>query len=239
MHARLGGWDERADTVVLVHGLGVSSRYMLPTLRALEPHVRVAAPDLPGSGRSDTPPDALDIPQLADALVAWMDAMHIGSATLVGNSLGCQIIVDAALRYPTRVERAVLVGPTPDPAIRRVATGLWRLAVDAFREAPSQPFIVAYDYLRFGPRRLWRTFHYAIEDPIDGKLARVTRPTLVVRGSRDPIATGPWVESIVRRMPDAELIVVPGAAHSVNYMAPYALADCVLSFIMNTRDAAR
>jgi pimeloyl-ACP methyl ester carboxylesterase len=57
-------------------------------------------------------------------------------------------------------------------------------------------------------------------------------------GSPMMLANGD-LASIVRRMPDAELIVVPGAAHSVNYMGPYALADCVLSFIMKTRDAAR
>src|SRR5687768_12742987 len=143
LHARLGGWDNRSETVVLVHGLGVSSRYMVPTLRVLQRDVRVAAPDLPGFGRTDTPRHPLTIPQLADALMAWMDAMHLASATLVGNSMGAQIVVDAAIRYASRVDAVVLVGPTLEPSIRHPLPALWRLAVDTFREAPSLPLIVA------------------------------------------------------------------------------------------------
>jgi pimeloyl-ACP methyl ester carboxylesterase len=51
MHARVGG-RVGAPAVVLLHGLGVSSRYMLPLARELAPHFRVYAVDLPGFGRS-------------------------------------------------------------------------------------------------------------------------------------------------------------------------------------------
>jgi 2-hydroxy-6-oxonona-2,4-dienedioate hydrolase len=231
MHARLGGWHTNSGVVVLVHGLGVSSRYMVPTLKALAPHVRVAAPDLPGFGRSDKPRHVLNIEQLADALAHWMSVMGIQSATLVGNSVGCQIAVDVAVRHPSRADRLVLVGPTLEPALRTPLRALWRLAVDTFREAPSQPFLVAVDYLVAGPRRIAQTFRHAAADPLESKLPRVQTPTLVVRGERDPIASQGWVESIARRIPDAETMVVPGAAHTVNYMAPETLARAVLAFM--------
>ena len=44
----------------------------------------------------------MDIPRLADALVAWMDAAGLGRASFVANSMGCQIVVDAAFRHPDR-----------------------------------------------------------------------------------------------------------------------------------------
>ena len=231
IHARLGGWNRKADTVVLVHGIGVSSRYMMPMLNALATHVRVAAPDLPGFGRSDKPEHALTIEQLADALIAWMDAMGLEAPTLVGNSMGCQIIVDLAVRFPSRIARGVLIGPTLEPGIRKPLPALWRLGIDAFREAPSLPFLAAYDYLVFGPRRLWRTFGHAVADPLESKLSLVHAPTLVVRGTRDPIAPQWWVESITRRMPNAQLIAIPGAAHAANYMCPDAVARSVLTFM--------
>jgi hypothetical protein len=58
MHARMseGPASEGSPTVVLVHGLVVSGRYMLPTLRHLAPSCKVYAPDLPGFGRSEKPP---------------------------------------------------------------------------------------------------------------------------------------------------------------------------------------
>src|SRR5262249_30277802 len=61
-------------TVVLVHGLGLSNRYMVPLAQALAPFYRVFAPDLPGFGKSDPPDHVLNVPELADALSAWMDA---------------------------------------------------------------------------------------------------------------------------------------------------------------------
>ncbi len=91
--------------VVLVHGLGVSSRYMRPLARHLATDFRVHAPDLPGFGRSDKPRRVLSIPELADRLAAWMEAAGPRRASLVGNSLGCEILVELALRHPERVER--------------------------------------------------------------------------------------------------------------------------------------
>jgi 2-hydroxy-6-oxonona-2,4-dienedioate hydrolase len=60
----------------------------------------------------------LDVPELADALAAWMTSLGIGPAVLIGNSLGCQILVELALRHRERVKCLVLQAPTPDPAAR-------------------------------------------------------------------------------------------------------------------------
>ena len=58
MHARLcvNSGLESCPAVVLVHGLVVSSRYMLPVAEQLAPYYRVYAPDLPGFGKSAKPP---------------------------------------------------------------------------------------------------------------------------------------------------------------------------------------
>lgn len=79
----------RGPPVVLVHGLVISSLYMVPTARRLAPFYRVFAPDLPGFGKSGKPARVLSVPELADALVAWLDAAGLGRAAFVGNSLGC------------------------------------------------------------------------------------------------------------------------------------------------------
>src|SRR4051794_17150643 len=100
MHAltstNLPRWQE--TPVVLVHGLGVSSRYMVPIARHLAPDLQVFAPDLPGFGWSDKPGHVLTIRQLADALAAWMSAAGLRRAMFIGNSLGCEILVELALR---------------------------------------------------------------------------------------------------------------------------------------------
>ncbi len=220
-----------APPVVLVHGLGVSSRYMVPLARRLAPDYPVYAPDLPGFGRSDKPARALALPALADALAAWLAAAGLERPVLLGNSLGCQVIVQCALRHPGRLARAILVGPTLDPRARTVRQQGWRLLVDAFREAPSEPLIAIRDYWRAGPRRVWATLRGALRVPVEEHLRRVAVPTLVVRGGRDPIVPQRWAEEVARLLPCGRLVVVPGAPHAVNYSAPEALARAIRPFL--------
>ena len=96
MHARVSLDPVPRDRlpVILVHGLGMSSRYMIPLAQHLAPHVRVYAPDLPGFGSSDKPREVLTVRELADALAAWMRAIGVERAVFIGNSLGCEVLVE-------------------------------------------------------------------------------------------------------------------------------------------------
>lgn len=232
MHARVARRSGRESLpVVLVHGLGVSSRYLVPTAVRLGETYQVYAPDLPGFGRSESPKRSLSIEQLADSLVAWMDAVGLDRAALIGNSLGCQIIVDLAVRYPQRAARAVLLAPTIDPHARTAPRQILRLLRDIPRESPSVILLVAMDYLTCGPVRLWQTFRHALRDPIEGKLSRVRCPTLVVRGTRDPIVPQQWAEEAARLLPDGRLVNIPGGPHAANYTMPLEFVNIVRPFL--------
>jgi pimeloyl-ACP methyl ester carboxylesterase len=233
MHARVitNCAPSPSPSIVLVHGLGVSSRYMMPTAELLSPHARVFAPDLPGFGLSLAPRRALSIPELADALALWMQASGIERAVLVGNSLGAQIIVDFAVRYPEFVSQAVLIAPTIDPQARRFMRQVTRLLRDGLREPLSLLPIVIGDYLRTGLRRGARTLKFALRDKIEDKLPLMQTRTLVVRGGRDPIVPQGWMEEATRLLPRARLVVIAPAAHAVNYNSPDALVREVLLFI--------
>jgi 2-hydroxy-6-oxonona-2,4-dienedioate hydrolase len=146
-----------------------------------------------------------------------MERVGLERAALVGNSMGCQIIADLAVRHPERVERAVLQGPTMDPRARTIPRLVGRFLLDAPREPLSLLPIELLDYLSAGTRRAWRTLRYALEDRIEEKLPRMGVPTLVVRGSRDPIAPQRWAEEATRLLPKGRLAVIPGAAHTANY----------------------
>jgi 2-hydroxy-6-oxonona-2,4-dienedioate hydrolase len=70
-----------------------------------------------------------------------------------------------------------------------------------------------------------------LRDPVEEKLPLVEAPTLVVRGGRDLIVSQRWAEEFAALLPRGRLLVVPGAAHAVNYDDPEALADAVLRFL--------
>jgi len=164
MHARISTVEpaiDQTEAIVMVHGLVVSSRYMIPTAVELAADYCVYLPDLPGFGKSDKPEHALSIAELADALAAWMDAIGLSKATLLGNSMGCQIIANFALRHPERIERAILVGPTMDPQARTAHQEIGRWLVNIPGEPLSLFPVVTLDYLQIGFRRFVRTFRHA------------------------------------------------------------------------------
>ncbi|HEX2032618.1 MAG TPA: alpha/beta hydrolase [Chloroflexota bacterium] len=233
VHARVWPYPPQAGApaVVCVHGLLVSSRYMVPTATRLARCHQVYVPDLPGFGRSAKPKRVLGMAELADALASWMEAGGIGRATLVGNSMGCQVMAQLAVRHPQRMERAVMVGPTIDPQGHTAAEQVRRLLTDMFLEPPASYPLLLRDLLDGGVRRTLLTFRAALRDRIEEHLPRVRVPTLVVRGARDPLVPQRWAEEATRLLPQGRLVVVPGVAHAVNFSAPDVLSALVRRFI--------
>ncbi|MEQ9670884.1 alpha/beta fold hydrolase [Coleofasciculus sp. G2-EDA-02] len=226
---------EDAPTVILIHGLVVSSRYMMPTAELLAPVAHVYAPDLPGYGESDKPDYLLELPELADILCKWMDAVGIERATMLGNSFGCQIIVEFAIRHPHRIERAVLQGPTMNRHARTFGQQLWQLILDSRLEDPSQAPIQAYDYWQAGLLRAVCTIQIALADRIEAKLPDVKVPTLVVRGGEDPLVPQYWAEEVVELLPQGQLAIIPGGGHTLNYSAPVELSRVTKAFLEATQ----
>lgn len=174
MHATLLG--KGGPNFVLVHGLGMSARYMMPTAERLASHGMVYVPDLPGFGRSGKPSEVLAIHELADALAGWIEVHKIFDPILIGNSLGAQVIADFAVRHLARLQRAVLVAPTIDPAARRVSTQLFRLLTDVWREPVSLYGVALGDYFRAGFPRCLKTLRKALTDPVVEKLPAIRCP---------------------------------------------------------------
>ena len=216
--------------VVLVHGLGTSSLYMVPTAVRLARDFHVLAPDLPGFGRSSKPSHALPIAAMAEVLASWMSQVGIDRAVLVGNSLGCQVIAQFGLRYSDRIGRAVLQAPTVDRYARSAIRQFERLALDLPRERVPEYLINAHDYWRTGLRRGWETFQIALRDRIEDKLPRLGMPVLVVRGQYDPIVSQRWVKELTAALPNGRLVITRGA-HTPNFSEPEAFSAVVRAFL--------
>lgn len=220
-----------SPAIVLVHGLVVSSAYMVPIGEYLTPHCRVFAPDLPGFGRSYKPWPVLDVPQLADVLVRWMDAIKLKKAHFLGNSFGCQILTEFALRYPERMDLLVLQGPTVDQQARSLGRQWWRLMRDSAHEPPGLALISLRDYAAAGISRAMATVRIVLADRIEERLPLVETPTLVVIGAKDPLVPPDWAEEVTRLLPQAQLRVVPGYGHVLNYAAPLELFRVIAPFL--------
>jgi 2-hydroxy-6-oxonona-2,4-dienedioate hydrolase len=227
-----------APVVVLVHGSGLSGRYMIPTAQQLTADCRVYVPDLPGFGDSDKPEKILNVPELADWLAAWMHAVELDRAALLGNSFGCQVIADLAARYPERVERAILQGPTTPPEERSWFWQFIRWRQNQRYNPRSLGPVTYEDYKKCGLRRMYGSFRSQLTDRIEDKAPRIQAPVLVVRGEHDPIANQSWCEEIARLCPQGRLAIIPGVAHTLCYTAPVQLAAVSRSFVNEIRQDA-
>jgi 2-hydroxy-6-oxonona-2,4-dienedioate hydrolase len=219
------------QAAVLVHGLGMSSRYMEPLARELARDFRVFAPDQPGFGKSGKPDRALTVRELADFFAAWLDAADLDRAAFIGNSFGCQIAADLAARHPRRVVRLVLQGPTTDASARTLPRQLARWIWNSWGE-PRATNTLVVDYHNAGIGRVLRTLRYVMDDAIEDKLPRIPAPTLVIRGTRDRIVPQDWAETVARLLPNGRLVVVPGAAHTMNHHWPRQFARVVRPFLL-------
>lgn len=232
IYTRVTDVAEHAPTIVLVHGNVVSSRYMEPLARALADNFSVYMLDLPGFGKSAKPPHTLRIDEQADVLATWMEAVGLERAAFVGNSFGCQVLVEFVRRHPERVSRLVLQGPTVDPWARTLYQQGARFLLDCTCEAPSYGLVVVQDFLAAGLRRTWTNLQYLLADRIEAKLPHIEVPALVVRGSRDAIVPQRWAREVAGLLPSGRLRVVRGAPHAMPYTTPTGLARVIREFLL-------
>jgi 2-hydroxy-6-oxonona-2,4-dienedioate hydrolase len=217
--------------VILVHGFVISSIYMIPTAHEPAPLCPVYAPDLPGYGESSKVREVPGPEGLADALAGWMDKVGIQKADFLGNSYGCQILTEFAIRHEARTCRLILVGPTVDPLHRSVPSQALRLMLTSRYEDKSLSRLNRQDYRKAGLKQIAGTVLHCFRHRMEERLPLVSVPTLVIRGSRDRVVPQRWAEEVLKLLPRGELKVVPGAGHSLNYSHPIELVRTIRPFL--------
>src|SRR5918999_1582176 len=101
------------DPIILLHGLAATNASMLTTLWDLATDYRVLAPDLPGCGASAKPVRPYHAAFFARWLTDFLDGLGIERCHLVGNSLGGRVALEVGMRMPERVNRLVILAPSP------------------------------------------------------------------------------------------------------------------------------
>lgn len=220
--------DALAPTIVLVHGIGMSHRSFRRSQAALAGTHRTVSVDLPGFGGLPGAGRRLQIEELADLVVRAVGARGAGPLVLVGQSMGTQVVAEAARRHPGVVESVVLVSPVVVSGRRRVPVQALELARDSFVEGLRMNAVLTTDYLRSMPqylRELGPMLRYRLEDT----LPHVAQPVLVVHGSADPIARQAWSARVAAAAPRGVYVELPGP-HHVQEHQPVAFARLVDEF---------
>ena len=107
-----GTFSAARPTIIFVHGAhNDHSVWALQSRYFAEQSYNVLAVDLPGHGRS-AGPALTSVEQMAEWLIALMDAAGVETAVLAGHSMGSLIALEAASRAPDRVGKLALLGAT-------------------------------------------------------------------------------------------------------------------------------
>lgn len=231
LHARVGGQPTPGrPPLILLHGLSISSRYLVPFATEAARWTRVHAIDLPGFGLSANPPEILGVPGLADATAGWIAATELPPPIVLGNSVGSQIAVNVAARFPEQVAGIVLTGLALGGQRRNGLSQVARALADAPREPSRLWPMQIQDFVRAGPWRVMRTFRLALEDRIETSIPQVTAPALVVEGTNDPMDDPGWNRLLVDRLARGRLAVIEGGTHALPMTRPVALSALVREF---------
>ncbi|HEY1652011.1 MAG TPA: alpha/beta fold hydrolase [Acidimicrobiales bacterium] len=189
--------------VLLILGLGVDVNYFADIIRDLATSYRVIAYDPRGAGRSDKPDEPYTMDGMADDAFGLLECLGIGSASVVGCSMGGRTALLLALNHPGLVERLVLVSTSALVPHTRPLTREW-LAMDVLSRLPLPKSVDAQ------PRFAWKRQRQALVGfDCTGRLGEINVPTLVVHGTGDHMVPFRLGRETAERIPGAQLVALP------------------------------
>lgn len=217
--------------LVLIGSLGSSIKMWLPQLDHFSASRRVIAVDLRGHGKSEIIPGSTTMAELADDVLAAVDAPVFD---VMGLSLGGGIAQQIALSSPERVRRLVLVSTAPkfgeSEAWTQKAADVRAGKLDELSQGTIERWF-SPGWLQSHPasREYWRAM--VADSPAEGYAAACTalaafdtrellqtidKPTLVVAGTQDTSTPPEVVKQLADGIPEAQYHEFNPAAHLLN-----------------------
>ena len=235
--------------ILLIHGFPLSGELYKGQLAGLGSQFKVIIPDLRGFGKSTAPNATSSTETYASDMFALMDHLGIKKAIIGGHSMGGQVMLQMYRDAPRRFLGMILIDTNPKAA-SIVEQAEWP-AFGLMAQRQGTPSIVS----TITPQMLtgaYRLFDQAgtttmmdilaegsVEGVVGGGEALATRPdfsamlpsvrvpALVIVGLDDPIYSLEVSEMSANAIPNAELLIVPGAEHASIYQRP-ALANAAI-----------
>jgi pimeloyl-ACP methyl ester carboxylesterase len=251
---RVRDWGGDGTPTLLLHGMAAHSHWWDATAPRLAPGLRAVAIDFRGHGDSDWTADGvyeartwIDDVEAARAALGWERFL------LVGHSMGARVALGYADLHPERLRGVIAIDflpeirgdrtsrfarllKRPQPAYEsaEAAVARFRLEPDGTRLDPDEMRALG----RLGVRAAdgkwrwkfdWRCLRVGVP-PVWDQLARLRVPALLARGELTTIVSREDFARMVRALPGARGLEIPGAHHHVPLDAPAALAAAIAGF---------
>lgn len=246
-----------APPIVFVHGFACSHEDWVFQVKELQKSHETVACDLRGHGRTPGQPQECSIEHYGGDVAALIMNLELEKAVLVGHSMGCRVVLEAARLVPKRVSRVVLIDGSrnatgdPDAAESGARATVERLGYAAFAETlfrqmffkPSAQAdaIVARavkSSAEFGPE-LWPRITRWDAGAMDAAFAALRVPVLAIQSTtrnaqlqRAPLKPGdssPWLD-FLEKFPNVETEIVPDTGHFTMLEAPERVNQLIEEF---------
>ena len=236
--------------LVFVHGAADDGRVWQPQLAGLADEFTVVAWDEPGAGRSSDVPEDFGLADYANCLAALIEALELGPAHVAGLSWGGTIVQELYRHHPWLVATLIFADTyagwkgslPPEEVAARVAGVRQMLAAPAeefdptpsglFAGDPPAEFLPVLEEMAVAVRResLRTQLSVMVESDQRDLLPRIAVPTLLIWGELDARSPLSVARQFERAIPDAKLVVLPGAGHMSNLEQPEHFNEAVRDF---------
>ena len=239
--------DQSGVPVVLLHAWGESLGSFDRLLPLLPATIHALAMDQRGHGAADKPADGYTLLDLADDVVAFLDAIGLTSAALLGSSSGGYVAQQVAVRTPDRVTGLVLVGsprslrgrPPFADEVDRLTDPIdraWvKASLDWFPRFHDIPDWYVEDRVDDGvrmPASVWRESMNGLCTAVPPtETGTITAPTLIIWGDRDGLLSRDDEEALSAAIPGSRLIVYDDTGHLVLWEQPERVANDLTAFV--------
>jgi rifampin ADP-ribosylating transferase len=233
--------------VVLLHAWGESVGCFDRLLPLVPATIHVVAIDQRGHGKADKPANGYTLVDLADDVEAFMDAVGLTSAVLVGSSSGGYAAQQVAIRSRQRVSGLVLVGsprslrgrPPFADDVDRLTDPIDRAWVKAslewfprFHDIPDWYIEDRVDDGVRTPANVWRKALIGLYTAVPPtETGTITAPTLIIWGARDELLLRDNQERLAAAIPGSRLIVYHDTGHLVLWEQPERVASDLTDFV--------
>jgi pimeloyl-ACP methyl ester carboxylesterase len=227
--------------LALLHGALSDSRVWRRQMEELSDEFTVVAWDAPGAGQSSDPAEPFGMAEWADALAAFLGAVKLGAAHILGLSWGGSLALELYRRHPEgaasliladtyagwkgslssegcteRLEMALRTSTMPSSEL--VARWLPELASEATSSEPVHELASIISDVHPAGVRLMA--HSMAEADLRDVLPQIDVPTLLLWGEHDERSPLSIAEDMCAAIPGAKLAVIPDAGHDSNIDQP-------------------
>ena len=243
------------DTINMLHGFGGNKDNWPRFAKYFTPNYRVIIPDLPGFGDSSKPQDAkYNIMSQVERLNLFVKELKLTKFNIVGNSMGGSIAGNYAVEYPDMVktlalfdsagvvtpvksERALLLEKGINPLVAKDEKGYDRLLEIVFNKPPKLPSVIkkylAKQAMKDAPlnEKIYNEISNTDITALEGKLNKITSPTLIVWGDSDKVIDVSSVRIFKKNIKGSKSAIIKECGHLPMMEKPQETASIYEDFL--------